>query len=67
MTNYQYWSPQQVISSGRYPFTLGQLRHCLLFRHKNGLQDAVRKVGKRLMLRVDLLDQWIESHSGGEK
>jgi hypothetical protein len=39
---------------------MGQIRHLLLYRHRNGLQDAIRKIGKRLMFRVDLFDQWIE-------
>ena len=60
MANHEYWSPQQVVTSGKYPFSMGQIRHLLLFRHKNGLSTAVRKIGKRLMIRIDLFDQWIE-------
>lgn len=60
MENYVYWSPKQVVTSGKYPLSMGQVRHLLLFRHRNGLQNAVRKIGKRLMFRVDLLDRWIE-------
>ncbi len=60
MENYQYLSPKQIVSSGRYPFTMGQMRHLLLFRHKNGLSAAIRRIGKRLMLRIDLFEQWIE-------
>jgi hypothetical protein len=63
MSDYQYYSPQQIIKSGRYPFTMGQLRHMLLCRHRNGLQNAVRKIGKRLVFRMDLFDSWIESQS----
>ena len=63
MSEYQYWSPQQVVKSGKYPFTMGQIRHLLLYRHRNGLQSAVRKVGKRLVLRMDIFDQWIEGQS----
>ena len=63
MSNYEYWSPQQIVSSGRYPFTMGQIRHLLLFRHRNGLKEAVRKVGKRLVLRIDLFNEWIESQT----
>jgi hypothetical protein len=63
MENHLYWSPQQIVSSGQYPFSMGQLRHMLLYRHRNGLQGAVRKIGKRLVLRVDLFNQWIESQS----
>lgn len=63
MTDYQYWSPQQIVNSGKYPFTMGQVRHLLLYRHRNGLQDAVRKIGKRLVLRMDLFDSWIEGQT----
>lgn len=58
-----YWSPQQIVKSGKYPFTMGQVRYLLLYRHRNGLEGAVRKVGKRLLLRVDLFDQWIEKQT----
>lgn len=60
MSNFEYWSPRQIVDSGKYPFTMGQIRHLLLKRHQNGLQDAIRKIGKRLMFRVDLFNQWIE-------
>ena len=61
MVNYEYWSTKQVVTSGKYPFTMGQIRYFLMYRHKNGLEKAVRKIGKRLVLRTDLLDQWIDS------
>ena len=65
MANYEYWSPQQIVASGKYPFSMGQIRHFLLFRHRNGLQEAVRKVGKRIVLRMDLFDQWLEKQASG--
>jgi hypothetical protein len=61
MEPHVYWSPQQIASSERYPFTIAQIRHLLLYRHRNGLQSAVRKVGKRILLRVDLFESWLES------
>ena len=61
MENCTYKSPKQIVESGKYPFTMGQIRYFLLYRHKNGLEKAVRKIGKRLVLRMDLLDLWIES------
>lgn len=61
MYNQEYWSPEKVVSSGKFPFTMGQLRGLLLNRHKNGLSEAVRKIGKRVYLRVDLLYQWMDS------
>lgn len=63
MTDYKYLSSQQIVEDARYPFTIGQLRHYLLKRHKNGLEKAVRRVGKRLYLRQDLFDQWIEGQA----
>jgi len=63
MEVHDYASPQQLIKSGRYPFTMGQLRHFLLCRHKNGLDRAVRKIGKRIVLRIDLFEQWIENQT----
>ncbi|MFI5342772.1 MAG: hypothetical protein ACHQUC_00970 [Chlamydiales bacterium] len=67
MENQNYWTPQQIVKSEQYPFTIGQIRHYLMMRHKNGLDKAVRKIGKRLYLRRDLFDQWIESkaYQGG--
>lgn len=61
MLNIEYWSLQRIVSSGRYPFTIGQMRHFLLYRHRNGLQDAVWKIGKRLVFRLDLFNAWIDS------
>jgi len=63
MIDYQYWSPQQLVKSGKYPFSMGQIRHLLLYRHRNGLENVVRKVGKRLVLRMDLFNEWIEHQS----
>lgn len=63
MESYQYLSPQQIAASGRYPFSMGQMRHLLLHRHKNGLERVIRKIGKRLVFRLDLFDAWIESHA----
>ena len=45
-----------------YPFTKGQLRQFLLSRKTNGLDKAIRKIGKTLYFRADLFEQWIEGH-----
>lgn len=63
MNNYQYLSIKQIAESNQYPFSLGQMRHFLMMRHKNGLEGAVRKIGKRLYLRNDLFQKWIESQA----
>lgn len=61
MGNYEYISPKQITTCGRYPFSLAQVRHFLLFRHRNGLSSAVRKIGKRILLRTDLWESWLEN------
>lgn len=58
----QYLSIQQIIELKEYPFSEGQMRHHMLFRKKNGLYKAVFKIGKRVYLRRDLFDKWIESY-----
>lgn len=65
MDNIQYLTTQQIAESDCYPFSLGQIRHYLLMRHRNGLNQAVRKIGKRLYLRRDLFDRWIEEQKEG--
>jgi hypothetical protein len=62
--NIQYLSIKQIAENPKYPFTEPMLRHYLLNRHSNGLEKAVRKIGKRLFLRMDLFDQWIEDKGG---
>lgn len=65
MNNYEYLSVQQVAESNQYPFTLGQVRHYLMFRHRNGLEKTIRKIGKRLYFRRDLFEKWIEEQARG--
>lgn len=67
MTEYQYQSPKQIVASGRYPFSMGQMRHFLLHRYRNGLRSAVRKIGKRIVVRMDLFDHWIEQQAQKER
>ncbi len=59
MSDYQYLSIKQI--TDRYPFTAGQVRHFLTMRHRNGLEGAIRKIGKRVYIRLDLFQSWIES------
>lgn len=43
-----------------FPFTEHQIRTHLTQRYANGLIKAVRKIGKRIYVRQDLLEEWIE-------
>ena len=47
MENPQYCTPKQIVESDRYPFTIGQLRHLLLFRHKNGLKKLPQEKSEK--------------------
>ena len=60
MENREYLTVKQITQL--YPFSLGQIRHLLQLRHRNSLQKAVRKIGKRIYLRKDLFESWIEAH-----
>jgi len=60
-TEIQYASVEQIVEDPKYPFSGPQIRHYLLHRHTNGLASAVRKIGKRLYIRTDLFDLWIEA------
>ena len=61
-----YLEPKQIAECNHYPFSLGQMRHYLLMRHKNGLEKAIRKIGKRIYIRKDLFEAWIENQSEGK-
>jgi hypothetical protein len=65
MNDIRYLSIRQIVEESKYPFTLPMMRHYLLHRHKNGLESAVRKIGKRLFIREDLFMDWIEAQKGG--
>ncbi len=60
--NIKYLTIEQIVQSDHYPFSFGQMRSYLLDRKKNGLSKAVRKIGKRVYIRTDLFDEWIDSH-----
>lgn len=61
MNDYQYLTTKQVVESARYPFTEGQVRDLLTKRHRNGIEEIIRKIGKRIYWRSDLLDNRLES------
>jgi hypothetical protein len=65
MNDLQYLSIKKVLENPKYPFSKGQLRHFLTKRHNNGLEKAIRKIGKRIYFRSDLLDAWIETQGKG--
>ena len=45
-----------------YPFSLGTMRFFLMHRKENGLNKAVLRVGKSLLINREKFEKWIESH-----
>lgn len=63
MADYEYWELKQIEKSPKYPFSMGQLHYFMLKRHQNKLEKAVRKIGKRIYIRMDLFNDWIEKQA----
>ena len=61
MSEYHYLGIKEILENDKYPFTEGQLRYFLMYRQDNGLYKACRKVGRRIYVREDLFDEWIDS------
>jgi hypothetical protein len=61
--NITYASVNQILENAKYPFTKGQIHYFLTNRHKNGLEESIRKIGKRIYFRIDLFDLWIEKQA----
>ena len=58
---YTWLTLKQIGESERYPFNYNQMRGYMSERSYNGLHRAVRKVGKHLLIREDLFNEWIDS------
>lgn len=58
---FTYLTLDQIVACQRYPFTKAQIRHFLMNRNENGLDNVIRQIGKRIYFREDLFQQWIES------
>ena len=57
----KYVSIDDIANNERYPFTKGQVRHFIANRNINGLSTSIRKIGRRVYIREDLFDEWVES------
>ena len=57
----KYVSIDDIANNERYPFTKGQVRHFIANRNINGLSTSIRKIGRRVYIREDMFEEWIES------
>lgn len=55
-----YCSVQQIADDPSFCFTTPMLRFYILNAHKNGLDKALRRIGRNILIRRDLLIDWIE-------
>lgn len=58
----KYLSIKDIAEYEKYPFTKCQISTYMTKRYENGLHKATIKIGKRLYLREDLFDEWLDSH-----
>lgn len=63
MNTETYCTVRQIADDKSFCFTQGMLRYYLLKAHKNGLKKAIRKVGRKVLIRRDLFIQWIEAQA----
>jgi len=60
---YKYVSLKDIVENENYPFNKGQMNYFILKRRQNGLLNAVRQIGNRIYIRLDLFNEWLESHA----
>ena len=62
-----YRTVKQLASDPAFCFTVPMLRYYLLHAHSNGLGPAVRRIGRKVLIRRDLFIEWIEKQSNKRK
>lgn len=58
----QYMTVNQIAADPNFCFSVAMLRYYILHAHKNGLKHAIRRIGRKVLLRKDLFVDWIEKH-----
>jgi hypothetical protein len=61
--NINYTTIRQLAADPQFCFTAAMLRYYVLHAHKNGLSRAIRRLGKKVLIRKDLFIDWIEQQS----
>lgn len=46
-------------------FSSNSLRYHIFNETKNGLDKAIKRIGRKVLINEDLFFEWIESHDGG--
>jgi hypothetical protein len=58
-----YCTIKQIAADPNFCFTVPMLRYYVLHAHKNKLASAIRRIGKKVVIRKDLFIKWIEEQS----
>ena len=58
--NSLYQTVRQLAEDPAFCFTVPMLRYYVLHAHRNGLSKALRRVGRKVLIRRDLFIDWIE-------
>ena len=60
-----YCTVRQLAADPSFCFTIPMLRYYILHAHSNGLSKAIRRIGKKVLIRRDLFVAWIEKQARG--
>jgi hypothetical protein len=58
--NQKYCTVRQIASDPAFCFSIPMLRYYILHAHRNGLSQALRRIGKKVLIRRDLFIAWLE-------
>lgn len=61
--DHSYCTVKQIADDPRFCFTVPMLRYYLLHAHSNGLAPALRRVGRKILIRRDLFIDWLEKQA----
>ncbi len=59
-SQYTYCTLKQIAADATFCFTVPMLRYYVLHARRNGLSSAIRRIGKKVLIRRDLFIAWIE-------
>jgi hypothetical protein len=60
----KYCTIKQIANDPVFCFTVPMLRYYVLHAHSNGLASAIRRLGRKVLIRRDLFIRWIETKQG---
>lgn len=58
-----YCTIKQIANDPNFCFTVSMLRYYVLHAHRNGLSKAIRRVGRKVLIRRDQFIEWLEKQT----